>query len=112
MTARIHVRGHPAELRDGAWVFSDTGKSIAIDRPCARCNRLPTPEGYDVCLGEVPGAQSACCGHGAEPGYIYIDGKRVEIGTMGTHPQNVSSTAPHCLFLEPPGAREMRRPGI
>lgn len=32
---------------------------------CPKCGRKPTPEGYDPCLGHIPGAVAACCGHGA-----------------------------------------------
>lgn len=33
-------------------------------RGCVECGRLPTPEGYDACLGVLPDVVSACCGHG------------------------------------------------
>lgn len=39
-------------------------------RPCKRCGRMPTKEGYDACLGYIKGAKSACCGHGIEKPYI------------------------------------------
>lgn len=28
---------------------------------------MPTPDGHDACLGELPGVKYACCGHGVEP---------------------------------------------
>ena len=31
---------------------------------CVKCGELPTPEGHDACLGELPGLMNACCGHG------------------------------------------------
>ena len=32
---------------------------------CAKCDRPPTPEGHDGCLGTLPGdIMNACCGHG------------------------------------------------
>jgi len=68
-------RGHPIEYLNGQWVYSDI--KVPIDREersCARCGRLPTTEGYDTCLGHIPGVISACCGHGVEESYImYIE---------------------------------------
>ena len=42
----------------------------------------PTKEGYDACLGHIDGAIHACCGHGAEKGYIMYPDKTVEIGEI------------------------------
>lgn len=39
-------------------------------RACIECNMVPTPEGYDACLGYLPGIVSACCGHG-DPNLAY-----------------------------------------
>lgn len=39
--------------------------SVNKDRPpCDRCKLPCTKEGYDGCLGRLPGAVQACCGHG------------------------------------------------
>jgi len=43
--------------------------------PCPRCGKARTPEGYDACIGHVPGAASVCCGHGLVPPYIQFDGE-------------------------------------
>jgi len=59
-----YSRGHKIIYKDSKWVYSDTGEPISKERPCYRCGKLPTPEGYDACLGCIPGAVSACCGHG------------------------------------------------
>lgn len=32
-------------------------------RPCPVCGEGPTPEGYDPCVGYLPGARFVCCGH-------------------------------------------------
>ena len=62
-----HSRGNPIEYRNGQWVYSDNGVSIyQEERPCVRCGRMPTPEGYDACLGYIEGATAACCGHGID----------------------------------------------
>jgi hypothetical protein len=61
-----YKRGHKV-YRDGAdWRYVDDNTLIANERPCARCGKTPTPEGYDACLGYIKGAISACCGHGME----------------------------------------------
>lgn len=55
------------------WEYED-GTEVDKDpnRVCPRCHRPPTPEGYDACLGHIPGCTSACCGHGQhEPIFIF-----------------------------------------
>ncbi len=69
MAAKSHQRGWVIIYIDGRWVYEDTGEPVEVERPCRRCNQMPTPEGYDACLGYVPGATSVCCGHGLEPAY-------------------------------------------
>lgn len=64
MTARSHNRGHPTVYVDDEWRWADTLNICKDDRPCIRCGEMPTPEGYDACLGYVEGVTSACCGHG------------------------------------------------
>lgn len=68
MTAKSHQRGWPI-IYVNNWVYKNTKEPITKERPCRRCNRLPTPEGHDACLGTIPGVTSACCGHGVEPPY-------------------------------------------
>lgn len=59
-------RGHAIELAGNTWIYSDTRKPVSDepDRACGHCGLANTPEGYDGCIGEVPGALNACCGHG------------------------------------------------
>lgn len=70
MTAISHVRGHKVKFCDGDWYFCDNNQLSEIDRACIRCNRMPTDEGHDACLGELPGVCSACCGHGVTEPYL------------------------------------------
>lgn len=63
MAARSRLRGHPI-IWDEGWVYEDSGQGIDDGRPCLHCNRFPTKEGHDACLGYIPGVTSACCGHG------------------------------------------------
>ena len=52
------------------WRYESDGVPIRdVQRPCVRCGRLPTAEGYDACLGHIAGVTSACCGHGVSPAY-------------------------------------------
>ena len=67
-------RGHFIEydFSSEQWLYSDDKTPITVERACIRCGRFPTPEGFDACLGYIPGVKSACCGHGvSEPIEIY-----------------------------------------
>jgi hypothetical protein len=74
---RAHRRGHPLVLfADRRWRWAESGRFMgrlahpAEDRDCAACGLPPTPEGYDACIGHVPGAVAACCGHGIADPYV------------------------------------------
>jgi len=44
-------------------------------RPCPKCGERRAANGDDPCIYDLPGVLAACCGHGAEPGYIaFADG--------------------------------------
>lgn len=66
--------GHTiAVLDDGSEYYYDTMEPFDEEFPtrsCIRCGKFPTVEGYDSCLGDLPGVDFACCGHGVEDGYI------------------------------------------
>ena len=65
--------GHNSEGRP-IWVTCKKCKWYGLVRyPCKRCGRMPTKGGHDACLGELPGVQFACCGHGIEHGYMVFD---------------------------------------
>ena len=66
MTTTSSTRGHLIECINGKWVYADNGTDATINRPCIRCGKMPTPEGYDACLGYLENVKSACCGHGVE----------------------------------------------
>lgn len=65
-----HSRGWDIYYDGKDWRYADNDKIMDDSRPCKRCGKMPTRDGYDACCGRVPGATSACCGHGAEEGYI------------------------------------------
>jgi len=81
MATTSYYHGHLIEWRDGKWVYEDAGDDATEPRPCPRCGELPTPEGHDACLGEIPGALYACCGHGVEAGYIIVERREYD-GTV------------------------------
>ena len=84
-----HSRGHKTiiknieEISPGIWseeeYYIDTGKIVDNTRSCKKCGKKPTKEGHDACIGFIPEASSACCGHGLEKGYIMIRGFRILI---------------------------------
>ena len=79
MTTTGYARGHKIEYAEKSkeWVYSDTKEIVdGNDRPCVCCGKMPTPEGYDACLGHLDGVDFACCGHGVERGYKMINGER------------------------------------
>lgn len=55
------------------WVYEDTRQPVKDnkDRDCGKCGLPNTPEGHDGCLGTIPGATNACCGHG-DPTQAYV----------------------------------------
>jgi hypothetical protein len=68
-----YVYGHECYYVEAAqeWRYCDTHELVdPHSRPCPQCHELPTPEGHDACLGEIPGVKFACCGHGVEDGYV------------------------------------------
>ena len=68
VTAR--TRGHLIYWDDYAWRYADDSSLVwDKERPCVRCNQMPTPAGYDACLGYVKGSEAACCGHGIQQSY-------------------------------------------
>lgn len=66
-----YCRGWEIYYDGFTWRYKDNNKTIEEEkRPCKRCGKLPTVEGYDACLGKIEGAISACCGHGVEEPFI------------------------------------------
>jgi len=71
-TVTSHTRGHLIYWDEDrkAWFYADDSTSVSNERPCAKCNKMPTPEGHDPCLGHIPGAIGVCCGHGVQDGFV------------------------------------------
>jgi len=83
-------RGHACyaeQDKDGVysiWKYSADGVNIKDkERPCPRCGNDATKDGHDHCIANLKDVKYACCGHGAEDGYVKLnDG---EVITFGTH---------------------------
>jgi hypothetical protein len=76
--AQVHtLRGHPIYLDKGVWRYVDTDEPTVEtwrSRPCGHCGQMETADGHDACLGELPGVENACCGHG-DPSAAYVQYK-------------------------------------
>lgn len=64
-----YSRGNPIYCKNGIWYYTEDDTVLDDSKPCKRCGKLPTVEGYDACLGHINGVTSACCGHGVESPY-------------------------------------------
>lgn len=77
------LMGHHVAWYEDHWVYADNKEVIRHEnnipinlRPCVKCGLMPTLEGHDPCIANLPGVQNACCGHGVERGYIqFTDGR-------------------------------------
>ena len=73
MTVTAYSRGQQVFYTNDKWRYADDTPMDKHRNPCVRCGKSPTPEGYDACLGYIPGVISACCGHGVETPYIIFE---------------------------------------
>lgn len=71
MTAHGYFRGHPVHWDESAqgWRYEDGGRAGFGEevRPCAACGLTFQGSNHgepDPCLGDLPGVDNACCGHG------------------------------------------------
>jgi hypothetical protein len=83
---RIYLSG------DGPYVarYRDTDEPVPRGpsrRPCPLCGGLPTPEGHDPCIANLPGVCYACCGHGVEEGYVVFETGHVIRGCFEQAPR-------------------------
>ena len=70
---KSYSRGHEIFYDGKIWRYIDNHEIVNNMRPCKRCGRIPTKEGYDACLGHIEGVKSACCGHGVEEPYVVYE---------------------------------------
>lgn len=81
MAVTTKERGNEIYHDGSVWRLSSTGEPLhdAINSGggqelrCVACEKMPTPEGHDACLGNLPEnlVKNACCGHN-DPEYAYI----------------------------------------
>jgi len=59
-------RGHEIKEINGIWFYCNNNIPVESIKniSCGHCNKSQTKEGYDDCLGKLPGLMNACCGHG------------------------------------------------
>lgn len=67
--AKSYSRGHEIISVDNKWYYKDTYEIFDDSRPCKKCKCYPTKDGHDACMGNTPGVNHACCGHGVDNGY-------------------------------------------
>lgn len=67
---KSHMRGWDIHFDGKDWRYSDTDEIADDSRPCKRCGKKQTKEGFDACIGHIEGATSACCGHGVGKTYM------------------------------------------
>ena len=79
-TYAVYYYGRPVkwDADQGKYRYVDTGEFSweVPHRPCPKCNEVPTEEGHDPCIANLPGVKFACCGHGVEQGYITFEDNR------------------------------------
>jgi len=67
-----YYNGNLIEYINNKWYYEDGTRAINL-RPCPKCKNLPTKDGHDACIANLPGVNNACCGHGVEKGYIQFE---------------------------------------
>jgi hypothetical protein len=88
--AKSFYRGWDIIWINNSWVYADTKEPIpgwgGVIRPCKKCGAIMNDHEPDKCLGNLPGVDNACCGHGIDNlAYIrFTNGLAVE-GFHKTH---------------------------
>lgn len=77
MTVKSYFRGHEVYFSNNSWYYTDDDSLAGFDgevRPCKKCGRVFQGSNIgdpDPCIGDLPGVDNACCGHGIkENSYI------------------------------------------
>jgi len=65
-----YINGNRCYFNGDMWLYMDSVPIGNEIRPCPKCGKMPTDEGYDACLGHINRVKMACCGHGVTDGYI------------------------------------------
>ena len=74
---RSHFRGYPIIFINDEWLYEDTKTKAGFGREVRSCKKCGLSfDGSnngdpDPCLGNLPGVNNACCGHGIkEEAYV------------------------------------------
>jgi len=67
---RAYARGNEIYFNKNQWRYIEDDTILDDSKPCVRCGKTPTKDGYDACLGYIDNVISACCGHGKESPYV------------------------------------------
>lgn len=107
------VRGNRV-FRDksGCWRYDDSKEPAKDNRPCAKCGRHPTKDGYDACIGHIddPNVISACCGHGKHTGVVIVKNKtNATYITKGGQGLDAHKVMPHTLDESMTSLDEVRK---
>ena len=57
---KAYSRGWEIYYDGKNWRYVDNDEIENDFRPCKRCGRMPTKEGYDACLGHIEGGGNFC----------------------------------------------------
>ena len=67
-----YMNGNKIKMIRQQWCYEDgTPVLNAPIRPCPACGKVPTAEGHDACIANLPGVTGACCGHGGGKTRLY-----------------------------------------
>ena len=68
--AKSYFRGHHIIYVNNTWLYADTKTRAGFGhevRPCKKCGKVFEGSNIgkpDPCIGNLPGVNNACCGHG------------------------------------------------
>jgi hypothetical protein len=63
--------------KNKAWRYHNDNSPYDDSKPCIRCGQMPTKDGHDACIANLPGVRNACCGHGVQQGYVQFENGKV-----------------------------------
>jgi hypothetical protein len=89
MTITTFAFGHKIFSVDGRnYFYADNHQAYedAEPRACPKCKKMPTEDGHDPCIANLPGVAYACCGHGVDDAYVKFPDGTVITGEVSKMP--------------------------
>lgn len=87
-----HCKGHKITCTErdesgvySVWRYAESGKRFSTEDSlaCVKCGKVSKGHEPDPCMGNLPGVENACCGHGIEnDAYISFDNGITVRGTF------------------------------